>query len=286
MLRSAVWFLTFNCTNWCPYCWQRQRQKRGEFTPEPFKDYKLWVEAWNRLKPGVLDITGGEPFMQPNFVDMVSELEDVRVAITTNLRHDITDFVQRIRPSRVVSITASYHPSSDMSKDLFLGKCLLLKNRGFGVTVNFVTYPEQMFLAPILAQEFKLFQLRFHVDPYADTGLAFKYTDKEKWFLSQITGSDRQNFVEEDKENKPVLCNAGQVHISVQPNGDAYRCINAKINEDKEGIIEHKKLGNILDKDFKLLKAKARCDIANICAGCDRDKVDMEFLKQGVTVNG
>lgn len=274
MLRSAIWFLTMKCTNYCPYCWERQRQKRGEFTPGDFKDHTLWVEAWNRLKPSCLDITGGEPFLQPNFVDMVNGFDkDIRFAITTNLKHDITEFVEKVNPSRVISITASYHPSSDLSKDMFLGKCLLLRNRGIAVTVNFVTYPEQMWLAPLLAQEFRVFGLNFHVDPYADTGANFKYTDKEKWYLSQLIGEDRKNFLGE--EQRTVACSGGAEHISVQPNGDAYRCINGKIYGDDEKLLEKGYVGNILDKNFKLHSKKYQCTMYHKCAGCDRDKVDV-----------
>jgi arylsulfatase A-like enzyme len=33
-LNSAIWFLTWRCNNRCPYCWEVQRQARGEFKPE------------------------------------------------------------------------------------------------------------------------------------------------------------------------------------------------------------------------------------------------------------
>ena len=265
MLRSAVWFLTMNCQNWCPYCWERQRQKRGEFTPEPFKDYKLWVEAWNRLSPEILDITGGEPSMQPGFIPMIKEIKNTRIAITTNLKFDVAEFVQEITPDKVFSITASYHPTSDMSKDEFIGKCLLLKGRGFVVTVNYVAYPEQMWIAPVLFQEFKAFGLRFHLDPYSPCGKPFKYTSKEKNFIDTITGADRKP----EPDKRVVFCSAGKSHLSVQPDGTAYRCLNYK-------IFYNKPMGNILDKNFKLNKDMQECGDYWRCAGCDKDKVSIK----------
>lgn len=266
MLRSAVWFITMQCNNWCPYCWERQRQKRGEFTPEPFKDYLEWVRGWNRLRPSILDISGGEPFLQPNFMELVEGLhEDIKVAITTNAKCDLTQFAQRISPEKVVSMTLSFHPTSDMNSDIFLGKCLMLKHRGFRITVNFVTYPEQMWLTAGYRGMFEKQGITFHVDPYAQTEyVPFKFTEKEKKFLSFFVGEDRKNALTD--EVKPVMCSAGQDHLTVFPDGEAYRCINDKI----QGLDS---LGNILESNFKLNINSTYCKDYNKCAGCNRDKV-------------
>ena len=271
-LDTAIWFLTWKCNNRCPYCWEVQRQARGEFHPEAFKDARVWADAWNRLKPGVLDITGGEPWLQPGFIDLLQDLDDgIRVAITTNASKDLTEFVQKISPEKVVSMTLSLHPTERMHTDLLLGKALLLKNRGFSITVNFVTWPEQMWLIPTFKELFEGHGLRFHVDPYAPTPhYPYTFSETEKDFLRPFIGSDRENWLG-NAERYPVLCSGGYGHVNVQPNGDAYRCINDK-------ILEKGRIGNVLDPGFRLYEKWTRCDDYHRCPGCDRDKVQVKRM--------
>jgi len=274
MLNSAVWFITMNCQNHCPYCWERQRQTRGEFTPTPFIDYKKWVKAWNDVVKQnhgigfVVDITGGEPFMQPGFINMLHELNnDINIAITTNLKGNMAEFVQKIDPSKVFSMTLSYHPT-EMDLDIFLGKAILLKQHGFKITVNFVAWPEQMYLLPKVKKAVEGYAIDFHVDPYSVTPyMPYVFNDDEKRFLNQFVGLDR-SIVEREKRN--VLCSGGMSHMVVMPEGNVYRCVNDSINGSTP-------IGNILsDSGCVLNDKKTFCDNFHICAGCDRDKVKVE----------
>ncbi len=273
-LRSAIWFLTWKCNFRCPYCWEAQRQERGELIPEPFIDSRKWVEAWNRLRPQILDITGGEPWLQPRFLDLLEALDDnIKIAITTNVSKDITQFVQRLSPDKVFSMTLSLHPTQKMNTDLFVGKCLLLKNRGFNITVNYVAWPEQMWLIPMYKQIFENHGIRFHIDPYSPTALyAYEFSQKEKDFLRQFVGEDRSAHWFGEIDKSPVLCSGGYNHLNVQPNGDAYRCIEDRISEKP-------KVGNILDPDFKLNTEWTYCDVYHRCPSCDLDKISVKKLE-------
>ena len=272
-LKSAVWFLTWKCNNRCPYCWEAQRQARGEFTPGDFLPSDTWTGAWNRLVPDVLDITGGEPWLQPGFIEMLDGLDDrIQIAITTNATKDLTEFVQRIRPEKICSMTLSLHPTQRMSRETFIGKCQLLKGRGFPITVNFVAWPEQMWLIPMYKEIFEKLGIRFHVDPYAATpyGL-FEFSEHEKDFLRQYVTGDRSYWFGE-VEKYAVLCSGGYDHLNVQPNGDAFRCIRDK-------ILNRDKVGNILDSDFSLYPVWTRCEDYYRCVGCDKDKVKVLGLE-------
>jgi MoaA/NifB/PqqE/SkfB family radical SAM enzyme len=270
-LKSAVWFLTWKCNYKCSYCWEVQRILKGELKPEPYKDYKLWVNAWNKLKPEILDISGGEPFLQPNFIELINELDSsIKVAITSNLSFDIINFVENVSPDKIFSLTFSYHPTQKIDLEMFIGRILLVKNRGFGpITVNFVTWPEQMWLIEKYKRIFeKDVGVRFHVDPYAATPhFPYKFNDKELNYIRKFTESDRLHFFGETN-NYNVACSGGVNHISVEPDGSAYRCIQDKVTGKKS-------LGNILDETFALNSKKTFCDEFFRCPGCDRDKVDI-----------
>ncbi len=174
MLKSAIWWTTMACNFKCKYCWEVQAQERGEFKPMPFRPAQDWLDAWNRLRPQLLDITGGEPFLMPELLDVVTGLDPaIRVAITSNLSHPLIEFARHVSPERVINVTASFHPMENgtrthpMNPEIFVGRCLFLQNHGFNVTVNVVAWPEQMYLIPAWAEMFRSHDLRFHVDPYS-----------------------------------------------------------------------------------------------------------------------
>ncbi len=273
-LKSAVWFITWKCNMKCQYCWEVQRIRVGDLKPEPYKDYKNWVRAWNKLKPEILDISGGEPFLQPNFLEMLEEFDDsIKVAITTNLSLDITKFVQRIKPSKIASMTLSLHPTQKLSLEHFKGKLLLLKNRGFGpLTVNFVTWPEQMYLLPEYKALFEGLGVRFHVDPYSATPFdPYEFNAEEETFIKDYVGSDRAHWFG-DQNTFNVVCSGGIEHLNVGPDGQAHRCIHDR----------HMKIapvGNILDEDFSLNKDWTFCPDFWRCPGCDKDKIRTLKLK-------
>ncbi len=81
MLKSAIWWTTMACNFKCKYCWELQAQERGEFKSVPFRPAKDWLEVWNRVRPQLLDITGGEPFLMPDFLELLTGLDPtIRVA--------------------------------------------------------------------------------------------------------------------------------------------------------------------------------------------------------------
>jgi len=239
----------------------------GELKDEPFIPMKTAVSSWNDIHPDLLDITGGEPFVYPNFVKFLSGLDkDISLAMTTNLYTDLTEFVSEIPASRFRSITVSYHPSQRMGLDCFLGKALLLQHRGFHVNVNFVAYPEQMWMIPKLKEVFeKENRLKFHVDPYSQTKFhSFDFNDEEKAWLSEWIGKDRKQIA----GVRPVQCSAGMDRIVVFPDGLIYGCLRDKIDgKDPMGYLGH---------EFEPNKKYGFCANANVCAGCDRDHVTIE----------
>jgi MoaA/NifB/PqqE/SkfB family radical SAM enzyme len=279
-LKSAIWFMTYRCNMRCSYCWEVQRIAKGELKPDPFRPAEECAAAWNRLVPGILDLTGGEPFLQPDFLGFLDALDDrIRVAVTTNLSFDMTDFVQRVTPEKVFSMTLSLHPTQKLSLDTFLGRALLLKNRGFRLTVNYVAWPEQLWLIPRFKDAVEEAGLRFHVDPYAATPhRPYQFTEEELAFLRRFVGSDREKHWYGEVDRSPVLCSGGFEHLNVQPNGEAFRCIGDKVWNKPS-------LGNIFDEGFALNDDWTRCGDYWRCPACDKDKIRVETIETGGAVS-
>lgn len=283
-LKSAVWFTTMACNYHCHYCWEVQAQDRGEFKAAPWdKTSDRWVAAWNRLKPGILDVTGGEPFLLPWLVDFYERLDPgIQLGMTTNISHDLTQFVQRVPPERFVNITCSWHPSDNGTKGqpnnlfLFTGRLMLLAQRGYPVCVNYVAWPEQLWLIDFFRDWFQSRGVRFHVDPYSSIAYyPFEMSEREEAYVRKHTGPDREphEWTRQYGKDYQVDCSGGIDHISVQPDGSAWRCIL-----DRQLMINP--LGNILDESFTLLDTPLPCDEHWRCPGCDRDKVSVNFIQQ------
>ena len=281
MLKSAVWFLTMACNYKCEYCWEVQYQLQGRFKAHPIPPAEKWAEAFNRIRPGILDITGGEPFLMPRFVWFLEQLDPaIRIAITSNISRDFEEYVNSPAIKKVFSMTCSYHPSQSENKDgqsleVFTQKVLRLRGAGIQhLTVNFVAYPEQMHLIPELKRHFEGLSIRFHVDPFAMNVPKNPYTPEQEAFLKPFVGADR---LADAKQGDNVMCDGGQQHLSIQPDGQAYRCIL-----DKQLTFENypniKPVGNIFNADFALNPGKTFCDQRYRCPGCDKDKVQIERL--------
>lgn len=259
MVKSIVWVESHLCNNVCPYCaiYKLDKTKRGT--------WQEWVEKLNALNPEIIDITGGEPFLNPNMVDIINGL-NCKVGITTNATKDLTRYVQEVSPNKVVSMTLSFHPSQNtISKEYFIGKCLMLRQRGFNVTVNFVAYPEQMYLIQGLRQIFESGGIRFHIDPYAEEAEhPYKLNDKEKDFLRPFITEDRLFKVDRPQETTK-LCSGGMDYLNIHPNGSVYRCMTLALMNDKP-------MGNLFDPNFKVNTEFEFCNKFGLCGGCDRDK--------------
>jgi len=267
-MKAIVWVERTNCNNKCPYCIVYHKD-----IPQAPVTWQDWVAKINFLNPAVLDITGGEPFLNPNMVDIIKTLNPgINLGITTNCTQDLTRFINEIPSRRILSMTLSYHPSQIFSKEAFLGKALMLKNRGYPINVNFVAYPEQLWLIPELKNYFEVLHgVRFHVDPYSINPL-FPYTlnQSEIDFLKQYAGKDREYRFKEAGSNK-VKCSAGHDYLLLQPNGDVFRCMTL-VWKDAGSI------GNIFDPNFKIHETPQLCENFISCAGCDMDKVTVEVV--------
>jgi MoaA/NifB/PqqE/SkfB family radical SAM enzyme len=275
MLRTAIWWTTMACNFKCKYCWEVQAQERGEFKPEPFRPWQDWLEVWNRLRPQFLDITGGEPFLPGlGLVNILEHLDRaIKVSITSNLSHSILEFLRVASPDQVHSITASFHPSENgtkqqpMNPEIFIGRVKLLQEFGYQVTANIVAWPEQLWLIPHWVGMFDAQGIRWHIDPYQSIAYyPWTYTERQKELLRPYMAANRSWGLNPKPDGQRVTCSGGVHHISVQPDGSAWRCIL-----ERQQLIG--RLGSVFDPEFQLRSEPGPCDQSWQCPACDRDKV-------------
>jgi len=133
------WPLTKWCNYKCSYC---SEDVTNDFTKEAHtKMYKFTLARLKTVEtPFNVCITGGEPTLHPNIVEIVSELALIpncqNISLFTNFSRPIK-FYQKMQGIEKLVILASYHP--EYSKQQFYENCLemnKLSNIKFSVHVS------------------------------------------------------------------------------------------------------------------------------------------------------
>lgn len=99
------WIITERCNLNCYYCLQHADTRNvavGEI------DYRF---IGRRSTPLLFHLTGGEPFLVPNFVALVNHIQDQGhyVSINTNLTINPDKFLQDAERGNIMFVNASYH---------------------------------------------------------------------------------------------------------------------------------------------------------------------------------
>jgi len=274
--KSAIFYLSFLCNYNCPYCIIK-RAGYPECYPKGVEhSWEEWVKVFEKKSPSIINITGGEPFLYPNLIELVNNIPKKHIVnITTNLSLPVKEFINRV--SKRFQITASFH-SYEADSDSFKNKVIQLKKAGFNIHVTFVGYPEKIYLIPDLKRRFEALDVIFNVNPYIDPD--YKYSDKEIEIIKKYTGSLRRMGF----EDKCVLkkCYAGSMHSIILPNGDVYAChagmyYNTSPLHQKFKVKKNFYLGNIFSGTLKFHKKSIIC--SSPCnEACDIESAFVEEL--------
>lgn len=214
-----IWSPTLACNYTCAYCGcaAGERRIRSDFpSSHPELTVDEWMDVWSgileRFEYGILSITGGEPLLSEATIPVLGMVtQKFACYMTSNISRNIMEFTRgRIRPGgqpRVVEgfgrvlvglsgINCSLHPTSKgFNWELFKGSVLLLRNAGFQVSVNYVGYPLQLYLAP----EYKAWCEQNHVEftlsswqGVDNEGNIARYSLPERTFFEEIAPSHRK----------------------------------------------------------------------------------------------
>ena len=170
---TVSWLLGRYCNYKCSYCWAHGRSDVKDHRP-----FQLCLDTITSIKEQARErgfnkfhfsLSGGEPTLHPNYLDILHELlNDVyadytSVHMTTNLSRNMPWFDKYVNIAKHfdrASVTASFHPeyiNTEHKLQTFITKLLFLQHpdNGINVTVNMVMVPERF-------EELYNIALRFH----------------------------------------------------------------------------------------------------------------------------
>jgi MoaA/NifB/PqqE/SkfB family radical SAM enzyme len=213
-----IWSPTLACNYTCAYCGCAAGEKRlkDDFpssTPELTVDE--WVDVWSdildRFDYGVLSITGGEPLLSEATIPVLNLMtRKFACYVTSNISRNVMEFTRggiHAGTPRVVEgfghvpvglsgINCSLHPTSKgFNWELFKGAILLLRHAGFHVSVNYVGYPLQLYLAPEYKAWCDEHRIDFTLSSWQgvdNDGHVSRYAFAERTFFEKMAPSHRK----------------------------------------------------------------------------------------------
>jgi len=269
---TCVWFTTWVCNFRCPYCWQLEEpgtyRKRYDFSPED------WLNVWKRISSDfdeiVIGISGGEPFLTKGFMPMLNSLPgNIKYEITSNLSFDIDMFLsfENIK-KHCLGVVCSFHPSASSGQGNymagFFAKVRKLKALRY-TRVNFVAAPTNLKFYDAVKSFCDENNIGLHVDRYVFLGKGMQFTAAESEFAETIIANDRKQSL---GGKRTVLCNGGNEHIALLPDGSMYPCLRkAELREDL--------VGNVFSAGVHLNNKWLQCSYYPSCRGCDWDNINV-----------
>jgi len=283
---EADWVLLRTCNFRCGYCAILPEDLGGKISV--YASPREWLEAFNATgKSWLLHITGGEPSIYPDFVELCEHLtRNHYLSINTNFSNPSLDnLCENVDAARVHFINAALHYEERVktSVDMFVRRALKFNERNFNLLISSV-------MTPAVARIFGELQAAFEahglfVIPkvmrgwYAGKLYPDSYTRSEKTLIRGHVDRARQRyaavlarmaepptinmfrderFLRGIPDYRGSLCASGSKFVEIEPNGDVFRCGSGQM------------LGNVLKKSIRLLSHAQRCDTSYCPYFCEK----------------
>lgn len=232
-----IWNTTYRCDFACSYCYFSDKDKKHDEEIVSKLSATRIAQAFESTgKEWLILLSGGEPFMIPDFLDLAKLLSAKNhLQITSNLFSEkVYRLHEYVHPEKVLVISASLHPEERKKHDPryndFTEKYFFLKNQGFRMLVNIVTYPPQIRKIPS--------EINYLKDRGIDniTVLTYRgcwnnryypgrYSKEELKVIEKYCIDRNELLIAGNKMNfKGKGCEAGMNYFSMDPSGNVSRC--------------------------------------------------------------
>ncbi len=212
-----IWSPTLACNYTCAYCGcaAGEKQIRNDFpSSAPELSVDDWVDVWSdildRFDYGILSVTGGEPLLSDATIPVLGIAgRKFACYVTSNVSRNVMEFSRSVPPGSradvagfgdvpvgLSGVNCSLHPTSrGFNWELFKGSVLLLRNAGFPVSVNYVGYPLQLYLAPEYKAWCEQQAIEFTLSSWQgvdNDGTISRYSPSERAFFEEMAPPHRK----------------------------------------------------------------------------------------------
>ncbi len=272
----AIWNLNRACNFRCSYCYNPLNERK-DYSMVGDKDINKIINGFNKTgKKWLICMSGGEPFLHPNFVELCRRLtKKHHISINTNLSLNIDEFCKKIDPKKVEFIHCALHLAERKKLNLvgdFIKKIKELEKSGFNVYVTQVMTPEAIKnfrkIFNFFLKEGIIIMPKIMRGVYRLRKYPFGYTKKQKAIINHyiyiIKKLDKKSKIKKEHIDPSFLdkkfmfnyvswkgktCLAGKSCFLIKQDGSGYRCPD--INSY---------LGNIYKNSFVPLKNSIKCN--------------------------
>ncbi|MEZ0575564.1 radical SAM protein [Halodesulfovibrio aestuarii] len=225
--KSMIWNMTRNCNFQCSYCY-------FPHTNGKIINY-ISIETLLRFlnknnNSWLVNMTGGEPFLYPNFVSLCEQLTQKHyIGVDTNLSlsAQIKEFAKRVSPSKVNDIYASLHIEERERKNAvpqFIQNYHILASAGFAIKVNYVLHPSLEKRYPDDISFFKENGVPITPRPFKGIYNNLKYPQNYSQTIKNIFTSHPAAGTKMVFNFRGIDCKSGCSFIRMEPNGTIFRC--------------------------------------------------------------
>ncbi|MFY9943832.1 MAG: mycofactocin radical SAM maturase [Desulfobacterales bacterium] len=294
---NVTWEMTYACNLSCIHCLSDSgRKKPGELTT----DQCLWViDELARNKVFQFNIGGGEPFMRPDFLDLMDHAHEkgMVTCISTNGTL-IDDDVARRLNHRLVYIQVSLDGATARSNDAIRGKGSFrkvikalecLKKEDIEVSINTVLTRRSISELDKLADLAASFGAKLRVSRFRPSGRGKKtwselnvshaqMLDFSHWLGEHLKVSTGDSFFSVSTEERRSLglnmCGACKLTCCLSPLGGVYPCAFLQEEEFYAGKLPQESFADIWQnapvfQSFRELEIKSceSCHRFDLCHG-------------------
>jgi len=187
-------------------------------------------------KDWIFLITGGEPFLEPNFIEICEEItKNHFLAINTNLSLNSTfEFGDRIDPKRTIFINAAVHITErekiDRNLKSYIQKILYLQEKGFDIIAYYVAHPDILHrmksdIDYLNSKGIKKVRIKIFRGVYQGKYYPASFTEEQGNFIRTFEADwPELALLDEIPSLKGKLCHAGRRFFLMYRNGDLKRC--------------------------------------------------------------
>jgi molybdenum cofactor biosynthesis enzyme MoaA len=282
---TIQWFVTWKCNMACNYCWQESASSiyrtLGNKTVKTAYD---WANAFNKLNPGRLYLTGGEPTLYKDLPELVGYLnDDITIDMTSNFgkTFDVNKW-KYMDVSKWNVIFFSLHPTQWENPNDFFTKLekFIEYFDARKVGIEMVLHEDNVKLVdPNKIIEFskKHNLVDPHLDNFVDSNIKNLNFNQTSLAIDEEiypNYSDYYRLIEQTENNgrKPIFCPASWKKVNVDFEGNVFTCMSA-IDRSKifhESAMPHyTPIANIFDSNFELKKNPVICWESFRCSACD-----------------